>query len=97
MLHLEIQEVIVEMVNIYYIITVCVNVHQDRGQLLEFLNQKITQIGYIIVVNMQILDMTVISLNGNPLKDLVIATPTKNHKRLFKEECMSWMKSLNIF
>ena len=63
MLHLEIQEVIVEMVNIYYIITVCVNVHQDRGQLLEFLNQRITQIGYIIVVNMQILEMIVISLN----------------------------------
>ena len=46
---------------------------------------------------MQILEMTIISLNGHPLKDLVIATPTKNQKRLFKEECMAWMKILNIF
>ena len=89
MLHLEILEVIVETVNIYYIITICVNVHQDRGQLLEFPNQRTTQIGCIIVVNMKILEMIVISLNGHPLKDLVIATPTKNHKRLFKEEYMS--------
>ena len=33
MLYLKIQEVIIEMVNIYYIITVCVNVHPDRGRL----------------------------------------------------------------
>ena len=89
MLYLEIQEEIVETMIIYYIITVCVNIHQDRGQLLEFTNQRTTQIGYIIVVNMQILEMIAISLNGHPPKDLVIATPTKNHKRLFKEECMS--------
>ena len=83
--------------NIYFIITECVNVHQDKGQLLEFLNQRITEIGYIIVINMQILDMTVISLNGHSPKDLVITTPTKNQKRLPKEECMAWMKILNIF
>ena len=97
MLHLEIQEVIVEMVNIYYIIIVCVNVHQDRGQLLEFPNQRTTQIGCIIVVNMKILEMIVISLNGHSRKEMVMATPTKNQKRLFKEECMAWMKILNIF
>ena len=83
--------------NIYFIITVCVNVHQDRGKLLEFLNQRITKIGYIIVVNMHILDMTVISLNEHIPKDLVITTPTKNQKRLSKEECMAWMKILNVF
>ena len=85
------------MVNIYFIITIYVNVHQDKGQLLEFPNQRTTQIGCIIVVNMKILEMIAISLNEHPPRDLVITTPTKNHKRLFKEECMSWMKSLNIF
>ena len=82
--------------NIYFIITECVNVHQDRGKLLEFLNQRITKIGYIIVVNMQILEMTVFG-DRHSRKDLVIATPTMKQKRLFKEEYMAWMNILNIF
>ena len=51
---------------------------------------NMTSLGASFVISMLILKTIIISSNGGPLKEMVIARHTKNHKRLLKKECMQW-------